>query len=1080
MPNPSNFIVYKASAGSGKTYTLAAEYIAQLLISPENSHAYQNILAVTFTKDATNEMKSRILQELYGLAKGLSSSRGFQKKVNGIIGNIDDKDIQSSAKTALSNLLHDYSRFNVVTIDSFFQRVLRNLAHELGAGSKFNIEMNTDKVLEDAVRKLIIDLEPHSQLLNNIETFISDKMENASSINIKRELTDFGKKLFDETYQAEEDDLSTCLKNNSNPLIVLKANHKKICDEFERDMDSFVLRSKKDLPKVNVITKYFERIANKEYKEEKLIGKKLGDFIKNKNSGYPLFEETENYRTANIKSYNTSKLILKNINQFSLLQSIGEVISDQNKENNRFLLPETASFLSKMIQDADASFVYEKIGAEIHHVMIDEFQDTSKLQWKNFKSLLTDIAAINAFSLIVGDVKQSIYRWRNGDWRIMNSELQNTFNIKEETLRDNFRSSKSVVSFNNDFFSSAGKFLNGRLEELKGKDHSDLIKDKELNDYMSVYEENNVTQSVVKKEINGFASVDVIAKPKGDKRDYYITALILRIIDAQKAGVLAKNICILCRKNNQIKDIANAFSKIKQSDSALEQYELADKELDFDKLREGNYLDIISNEAFMLSASPLINLIVNALMMVDNWQNKVSKANTLFFWSQLKKKSINYHDTLSNCETDDKKLPTGFRQENIKNLQSMSLYELVMYIYKAFALQDAAKDQTAYFYTFLDYLLAYLQQNTSDIKGFLDYWDETLSKKTIPTGEQMDGIRISTIHKSKGLQYHTVMVPYCTGDMSKNATQLADKFVWCKCKNNVPPIFPITYNKEMENSNFMKEYEEETMMNWMDELNTLYVAFTRAENNLFVFTEPKSESGNTFTQQVLINNVLKENLSEENNITEEGSKRYVLGVLEPSKEQEEKREENLLKQKYEIENGTTLQVGKGLQDACTFRQSNESTRFVNEEPDSQDYIQQGNVMHDLFANIGTTEDVEKAIDNLVFKGVIDKDKKEEYEKKITEALNVVKDKNWFSGKYTLHNECSIISHDEEGKTVTFRPDRVMTGSNEIVVLDYKFGKQNAEHQEQVKNYMNLLSQMVHKNVQGYLWYVNSNNLISVN
>ncbi|MDR2731923.1 MAG: UvrD-helicase domain-containing protein, partial [Fibromonadaceae bacterium] len=409
---------YRASAGSGKTYTLALKYIGQLLKGdPKTTH--RKILAVTFTNDATGEMKERILAELYDLAYPRENNI-FLENLKKELPKFKEETIRENSKIALNAILNDYSNFNVTTIDSFFQKIVRNLAKELGIGSRFEIEMDTKMPIKEAVRETIND----ESNINDLINFVEHKFEN-EKWSIQRDLEDFGHNIYKENFQKNEEKLLKQLEKEPNKIANLIAECKKIKNEFENKMAEFADRffafcAENDLSEADFYQKskglpgYFKKIKDKNYADEP------NSYAKKESKCNDLLVQTENYRTEHSTLYNSAGLLLKYIHQLKLLNAISQKTSAKNKEENRFILAGANQLLSGLIGEQDSSFVYEKIGSQIQGIIIDEFQDTSELQWKNFRNLISEVLANNRFGMLLGDVKQSIYRWRNSDWKILN------------------------------------------------------------------------------------------------------------------------------------------------------------------------------------------------------------------------------------------------------------------------------------------------------------------------------------------------------------------------------------------------------------------------------------------------------------------------------------------------------------------------------------------------------------------------------------------------------------------------------------------------------------------------------------
>ena len=503
----SELLVYKASAGSGKTFTLAVEYIKLLILNPR---AYRQILAVTFTNKATAEMKERILTQLYGIWKGAPSSEAYLERIKNYKlkikeeggDGLTDGEIRQRAGMALQYMLHDYSRFRVETIDSFFQSVMRNLARELELSPNLNIELNNSEVLSDAVDSLIEKLTPTSPVLAWLLDYIDERIRDDKRWNVSNEVKSFGRNIFDESYIERGEKLRQCLRTPNTLKLyrdVLRdmetealEQMKSFYDQFEGELEGHALTPEDLKGGARGIGSYFRKLRDGRLSDKDVLNATLQNSLadaKNwatktssrkddiiclaKTSLIPLLQEAERMRPQRNRTLNSCRLSLQHLNKLQLLNHIDEEVRTLNREHNRFLLSDTNALLHKLVREGDSSFVFEKIGANIRNVMIDEFQDTSRMQWDNFRLLLLEGLSQGADSLIVGDVKQSIYRWRNGDWGILNSlgnkELNlNSFPVRVETLKTNRRSETNIIRFNNQVFTAAIDYLNAlHLNELK-------------------------------------------------------------------------------------------------------------------------------------------------------------------------------------------------------------------------------------------------------------------------------------------------------------------------------------------------------------------------------------------------------------------------------------------------------------------------------------------------------------------------------------------------------------------------------------------------------------------------------------
>lgn len=1036
--------IYKASAGSGKTYTLAKEYIKELLLR-DSDDSYRHILAVTFTKDATGEMKDRILAELYGLAFNTNDSQGFLDSVRTALHeagkHAGEVFIREKARKVFNAVLHDYSHLYITTIDGFFQKILRNLARELGKGSRFNLEMNTAQVRLDAVNQMIENAHLNSQLLQCLITYVENKLEQDDNWHFKDEVYRFSASIYDEFFQEHEQLLHKQLNHNPDIFNQLKTHHQNLLREYRtffqttwKRVSGLLINNGLEpaefIQKGTVFNFWKNMAENQKGDVNKTIAKLLenaGNWsTKTSKRRDEIIALAENELCGILREtvyvwqkYNTSRLILGNIHQLGLVWYITNEINGMNLEKNQFMLSDTALFLNRMIDNSDSPFIYEKIGAEIRHVMIDEFQDTSRLQWGNFKILLSDILANDYFSMIVGDVKQSVYRWRNGDWRILNG-VGDELKVQTEALDHNFRSEKRIVTFNNNFFAKAGEVLDLKFrEELR-----------ELSDspFASVYKKEEIFQKSNKKTCSGYVSIDFLQDSEEEKyKDAVLSRLLKELESLRKAEISANSICILVRNNSQIKVIAEYLSSVKP---------------DFPELAAGNYLNIISGEAFQLDNSLAVNIIIQALKAVAYPDNPVFPAQLEY-------------------------LNVPFRAHCGGELQSaMPLPELISYFYRLYGLQKI-EGQSAYLFSFFDAINRYMKNGSTDIHSFISFWDKELSKQTIPAGEGVAGVRAMSVHKSKGLQFHTVLLPYCTWELNPKKNPI----VWCGPKEGYYDLglLPVNYSEKMEGTIFSEEYQTETALSWMDNLNLLYVAFTRAEHNLIIFGKYKKVLDG-LEQVKNVSDLLQWTVSDLDGIRSNGTLHFDFGILEKNADPAAEQTDNLLKRKvlsqYVEFVSEAFPEGKSV-----FKQSNKSRDFVNPDVSPRrKYIEYGNIMHALFAGIRTADDIGNAVDRLILDGIIPLGEKESYVDKIGAAIRKSGVEEWFSNKYKIYSEFSILV-EENGEVTTKRPDRVLLSDTETIIIDYKFGEPHADHQKQMQQYVELLQDMGYPCVRGHIWYV---------
>lgn len=1063
-------IVYKASAGSGKTFTLATEYIKLLVVNPQS---YRTILAVTFTNKATEEMKMRILSQLYGIWKELPDSESYTRKVQQETG-LSLPVVRERAGEALHLLLHNYNSFRVQTIDAFFQSVLRNLARELDLTANLRVGLSGDQVEEMAVDLLIDNLKHTDAILQWLLHYIMESLSDNKSwstddekrTSFVREIKNFGKTIFRDYYKEHRAELN-----------------KKMAEEGFFDHYTQVLRQIRDDAKERMLTiaaTYFDTLEQEGFSVADMKSNTRGVsgyFMKIKNGVFdnsilnttavkameapenwykkdhpraeelhlladqvliPMLRYAEVEREKQWKLYQSAHLTLSHLNNIRLLSSIEQKVKDINNEANVFLLGNTQHLLHSLIQDSDAPFVFEKIGAQLHHIMIDEFQDTSTVQWQNFKVLMLEcMSHVGSENLIVGDVKQSVYRWRSGDWRLLNHiEQQLPQEMMEvRPLQTNYRSERNIILFNNNFFSAAIRQEHDALQE-QNTIGAELLR----NAYADVSQ-----QIPDHRDSKGY--VDIQLLPAIDYRERTLELLKEHIVTLLGCGIPQNKIAILVRTNDTITLIANYFSE---------------------HLPE---VSIVSDEAFRLDASVSVQLLINALFLLTHPTDSLTKANIIKSYHQdVLCDNLSDADLLIKSVHADHLLPESYIK-HFEELLMLPLYELVEQLYMIFQLHRL-KDQSAYLCAFYDCLMEFTRDNSTDIDAFIETWEQELHKKTIQSDE-LNGIRVLTIHKSKGLEFDNVLLPFCDWRLERVDT------IWCEPQEepfSQLPVVPVDYSQKMLGTIYEKDYQNEHLQLTVDNLNLLYVAFTRACKNLFVIG--KRNAGKT--RSALIERVLPEltldgavldGIEDQNTDVS-----FSYGMLYTDQEEKRRTTENVF-----LQSSDQIPVEMAVFGNKTeFRQSNKSREFVetDDETAQQGYIKTGSILHYVFSTIRTTEDVPEALRQLEQEGVL-------YDEEITVAkLSSLltkrfadpRVKEWFSGKWTLYNECSIIYTDEHGEVCERRPDRVMSDGNRMIVVDFKFGHPRPEYQEQVREYMTLLKQMGHQQVEGYLWYVYSNQI----
>lgn len=1086
MTNSYALTIYKASAGSGKTFTLSVEYIKLLIKDPQS---YRSTLAVTFTNKATEEMKLRILSQLYGIWKLLPDSKSYIDKIKEDL-DVTEEYMSERAGIALHNIVHNYSYFRIETIDSFFQSVLRNLARELDLTANLRIELNDYQIERNAVDELINSLDENSELLTWIMEYIRENMDDDKDWNVIGNIKRFGENIFREYYKTNSKKLNERLleegffkqyttklrqiRNEAEVEMQNEAaqffdalNHNGIeIDDLNNGKNGpagYFIKIKKGIYNNTIVTKRLQKVLDegsesswvkqKSSKETQDIVRELAN-----STLTPLVHHAEDVRQKNWYIYGSAVLTLRHLNQLRLLNSIENKVRMMNVEQNRFLLSDTHTLLHSLIRDTDSPFIFEKIGNYLENIMIDEFQDTSTVQWQNFKVLLEECMSHGEQqgNLIVGDVKQSIYRWRSGDWRMLNNierefpYLNSMLNVC--SLDTNYRSSRRVITFNNAFFK--------RASELEYADQKSSTPDTSSPEQLKkAY--SDVAQKVPSfRDNHGYVSINLL--PNEDYRQQALQKTAEAVSLLLDSGANYSDIAILVRSNDIIQLIAEFFAN-----------ELPD-------------VKIVSDEAFRLDSSVSVNIIVNAMLWLTHPDNILAKAYIAKAYQTyvLEKSEQETNKLLATAEGIDSALPCALIDKR-NDLLTMPIFELAEQIYTLFNIGNI-KGEDAYLYAFYDALTDFIANNTADIDSFVEEWNDSIAAKTIQASA-IDGIRIITIHQSKGLEFEHVVIPFCDWTLEKGNT------IWCTPQvepYNELPLIPVDFSaSQMKGTIYEFDYNEEHLQNCVDNLNLLYVAFTRAASSLFVIAQRGTPSSRSYIVEQAITDIKLEGSSLDGDPSDKKAELlFSYGELEIVETKAKKKSDNIFTPEVENMNVDMATFSNKVE----FKQSNKSRDFVADDDENTDdddrkqlsYIKTGKILHYLFSTINTTDDIDTSLAQLEMDGLI-----EESNTNIKRLRDMLHKRfsnrqvaDWFSSRWTLFNECTILDYDAATDTVReHRPDRVMKDekTGEVVIVDFKFGSPRPEYVEQVNRYKALTQNMGYPNVKGYLWFVYSNRIEEV-
>ncbi|WP_294821875.1 exodeoxyribonuclease V subunit beta [uncultured Flavobacterium sp.] len=1032
------FSIYNASAGSGKTYMLVKEYLRILLQAPADD-AYRKILAITFTNKAVEEMKGRIILNLSDFAKedpphgAVSLMKVLSQETSLSIATIQDK-----ARSIIKNIIHNYASFDISTIDKFTHKVIRAFAHDLNLPLTFDVSLETDILLQEAVDAIIAKAGENEVLTSLLVDFSLDKTDNDKSWDVTRELFETGRLLIDENNRNE---LHQFKDKSIEEFIFIRQKLRESVEALEQecrdigeelaamiesdgiDPASF---SRGTFPNhIGYIRKGTLNSSHKKYHapEDVQINKSARD----RASIEALLPQLLGLLAKAYKNYEKRdfyQAFLKNITPLSLLNSIGQELERIQKEQNVLSISEFNAIIHKEIQSQPAPFIYERLGERYRHFFIDEFQDTSQMQWHNLIPLIDnalaseDLQQARGSLMIVGDPKQSIYRWRGGkaEQFIDLAKGSNPFSNPDWNrieLGTNYRSYSGVVDFNNEFFG----FLSG---EFGNPDYRDM--------YAASRQGHNDKQG-------GYVNISFLPEIQQDdidvemsKEELYLKATLATIHRLREKGFRYKDIVLLTRKRQPGILLANYLTE--------------------------NSIPILSSETLLIENATEVKLIISLLRYLKSNANIEAKAQFLYFAATTQGHGMGVHDFIAEGmeRRDEQSLQEWLAAHGInisfKNCRKRSLYEAVETIVGAF-IKD--RSNQSYVQYFLDLVLERDIRTQSGIGDFLEYWDNNGSKFSIPSPEGSNAVRIMTIHKSKGLEFPVVIFPFAEEDYARSRR---DK-LWLEVDDET-----FGFQKALiDSSKAVAEYGEKaaevyyarSQEELLDNINILYVALTRAEEQLYIISSRNFTSKGELTNNMssyFIKYLMQKGAF--NNLKAE----YEFGSPERlSAAEEHSGEQQTIKVVQERFNPRAIKIAQ-----------RESLMWGTRQLEA---IEFGNVMHEILSFVATPHDIPLAIMKAIENGLIVHSQSEDVETMLNKVTNHPGLADFFAESATILSEQSIIAQGMP----TIKPDRVTVKDGKAWLLDYKTGAHLPKYEKQLAQYQEALERMELQVVKKVLVYI---------
>ena len=1118
--------IYKASAGSGKTFTLAYEYIKMLLgvkdkdtgrytLNRKMRDRHRHILAVTFTNKATDEMKRRIVHELAVLGRiepKWTKESPYEQMLCKDLG-CNPEELREASASALRQLLFDFNFFQVSTIDSFFQTILRTFAREVDIAGNYEVDLDNDRAIGYGVRELFdtLQIDSHSpethRLIHWITQYLLDELSGGRQImlfnrqsKVHARFISFIKNISNDDFADHYDEMMDYLSEPSRLKLLteqlastedaIRASTRQACrkalDTIQSrgyDPDPSQKGKSQELKVTSLLFKQLTDIAEKgeETGTRTSAAKALADIstaYKKKlrealeSAPDPSLEAdiTDACRaiiegTARLKLY---RKIRANVFVLGLLERVYFHINNYRNDNNTIFLSDTNTLLREIIgdeKDNGAPFVYERVGVWINHYLIDEFQDTSRIQWENLSPLLHEGQSENDDSLIIGDEKQCIYRFRFSDPTLLQSGVGQAFPHSSRTKGNNpadntnWRSSRDVVEFNNRLF--------GSLARITG--------------FEEIYD--NVAQNVSPRHSDHRGYIRTTEIEAAGSDDAALKETTLRLLTDDIARQLADgykpcDITILTRFNQEAADVISHLM------------EAADTRSELAGLR------IMSDDAMAIVSAPAVRLIISILRYIAMPQAEPeTTAEPTTRRRALQKeigRMVNNFEHLVSCGADnnealqaaiialnekDKNIHAAVsaEEEVASTMACFNLPSLVEHIIGGYLSAEMRRDQNMYISAFVDSVTEFCSRGTSDIHAFLKWWDESGHRTKISAPFDERAIRIMTIHKSKGLEFKCVHIPFANWKMVS-----FKGLEWFETGGqlpgidpaNVPPMIPLQPSSMLEGTQFEPFYRQRCREQLLDELNVLYVALTRASDELSIICRKSTAEGDPQT----VNDLLRLGFDEIEMVPSdpdelpddiEGVTINTIGSPTHPQQSEKDSPTALEPDSASAMEPYTTLPRKDLWDNLE----------LDRDEELSEARERGILLHDTLARISHAGDLDKAVDRMIYRGLMQRDEAEEIRKYLRRELSREEIAPWFEGYHKILKERDIVIDNK----IVGRPDRVIwRADGHIDVVDYKFGAENPrKYARQVSIYMDHLRSMGHDNIRGFIWYVDSGKITPV-
>lgn len=1060
------FVLYRSSAGSGKTYTLVKEYLKMIL---ENPGKFKHILAITFTNKAAGEMKDRIMLSLKKLAKG--EDKILENTLLQEMPQLQQmQQIDKISSDILTSLLHNYSDFAIMTIDSFIHKVIKAFALEIGLPLNFGIDLNYEKIETYVIERLLSNVGKDEFITDIILKFVFSRVQEEKTWNIEEDIRKFEKELFNEKniewiqtvgsfdnihfYRCMEQ-LESVRDSYARKLVDLGKQAMDLIQGAGLTVDDFAYKkggAAGVLLKCAALkpggVKQFDigvRFRNGQWSANSAPGDiKAAIETLLANGLERISKEILDYHDKNRGLALTAVSILDNIYLAAIINELKALIDDYKKKNNVIPISEFNTRVYDIVKNSPVPFIYSILGEKFNHYLIDEFQDTSRLQWENLFPLIENALGSDYFSMAVGDGKQSIYRWRGGDVEIMENDIKNRIlseQLKINLLDKNYRSRQNIVSFNNGFFQKISEFYAGTGAEtgkgLLEKVYSDIAQQpaREPGGFVSLQFIETQNQQSQEQEQDSLNSVN----DEPDEPDAAVFERVKLIVNnCLERGYAYNDIAILVRENKQGQKVAEYLLE--------------------------NHIPVISPDSLILSRIPLIRFLIDILVYLCNPADRIAESSIIYFLGLNKKQpsgdAVNptvigdYFSSETQWDLSPETLEFFRRREY---LIRMPVYEVMEEAIRIFKLPETLDFKSmGYLQAFLDIVSNYTAENSLDFSSFLDWWEFNKEEYSLMVPETKPAVKIMSIHKAKGLEFPVVIIPYA------NWEHKMDSQLWLHADPPVPitpPLdipMPVNSGKILEETFFNNAYLEEQEKVLIDNINLLYVAFTRAVDTLYIIAQRKRKNDNFDRLKELAVPLM----------TEDNERQGHFYFGEPSVKVQE---ENIPKEIEFVE--TDRLISNNWYSRITIRRkSKEFWRFdTGYRAERRNW---GLLVHQVLSHIHSPGDVVHAISAVLVSGDIEMEERDILEQKINEIFDNEEVREWFDPAYVdmgaVFTESPMIT--EEG---ILRPDRVIVSGDRVKIIDFKTGAAHEGYATQMRKYKEAVLAMGYCEVEAYLFYLES-------